>query len=110
MSLDIISFRTYIYGILRIYHFNCWIIWLGCTDIAESQLRNRMRQALRLRKEKKSKKILKNIRLLLDNIILSMILYGCKRKGGILPIKKGINKEKIKWKKRKLIILVCSEL
>ena len=52
---------------------------------------------------KKSKKILKIFKIDIDNIILSMILYGCKRKGGILPIKKEFDKgeirnEKENWK------------
>ena len=42
------------------------------------------------------KKILKIFKIDIDNIILSMILYGCKRKGGILPTKKKLIKEKNK--------------
>ena len=59
---------------------------------------------------KKSKKILKNIRLGLDEYNTFMIEYICKRKGGILPTKRELMKEKRKWKRRKLIILVCSKL
>ena len=40
----------------------------------------------------KSKKILKNIRLGLDEYNTFMIEYICKGKGGILPTKKKVNK------------------
>ena len=37
---------------------------------------------------------------MLDNITSYVILYGCKRKGGILPIKKERIKEKLKMEKK----------
>ena len=93
LSLDIIYFIAYLYVISIIHHLNClWrIIWLGCTDIAESQLRNRTRLPLRLRKEKK---ILKKVNTPVDKYNTFMIEYICKREKGILPTKKELIKEK----------------
>ena len=49
----------------------------------------RLMSSLRTNKEiKERKKILEIFKIDIDNIILSMILYGCKGKGGILPTKK----------------------
>ena len=54
----------------------------------------RLMSSLRTNKEiKERKKILEIFKIDIDNIILSMILYGCKRKGGILPTKKERIKE-----------------
>ena len=48
----------------------------------------RLMSSLRTNKEiKERKKILEKLNTDIDNIILSMILYGCKRKGN-LPTKK----------------------
>ena len=59
--------------------------------------------SLRTNKEiKERKKILKNIRLLLDQYNTFMIEYMCKGKGGILPTKKELIKEINKMGKKKV--------